>query len=75
MKITIIGSRCKTCSYYTQYYSINRNGELEEMDLGYCGKKQGTTNPGRRCKEHFEKGNAGKGEVESLYRNILMGKI
>ena len=75
MKITIIGSRCVSCRAYRQYYSINQSGELQAIDLGHCGERQGNTRPGGRCKKYFEKGNTGIGEVESLYRNILMGKI
>ena len=73
MKIKIIGARCESCQAYCQYYSINHKGELEAIDTGYCGERQGNTRPGGRCKKYFEKGNVGIGEVELLYRNILTG--
>lgn len=60
MKIEILGCRCINCYKYTQYYRRNYSGEMEAVDCGYCGIHQRNVRPGDRCKEYFERSNAGK---------------
>lgn len=67
MLIEIDGSRCISCTRYTQYYAIfsHRKGkDLQAIDCGYCAQLRRTTRPGNRCKHYQEKGNLG----EPLFR-------
>lgn len=62
MLVDIIGSRCASCTKYTQYYAyrFRRNGqELQAIDCGFCGQLQRTTRPGNRCKYYREQSNIG----------------
>lgn len=62
MLIDITGSRCISCTRYTQYYAnrMTRGGqEMIAVDCGHCGQFQRTTRPGSRCRHYQEKSNVG----------------
>ncbi len=65
MKIEITGSRCVTCSRYTQYYQL-KAGQVEAIDCGFCGAKQRHVRPGDRCKKYSEKSNVGFVNCENV---------
>ncbi len=62
MLVDITGSRCVSCTKYTQYYAyrLRRDGaELQAIDCGFCGQRQCRTRPGNRCKYYREISNIG----------------
>ncbi|MBO5069911.1 MAG: hypothetical protein J6C37_06070 [Roseburia sp.] len=60
MEIKIVGAKCISCKYFTQFYEKTFQGYYERIDCGFCGRKQRKVRPGDRCKEYGEKGNCGR---------------
>ena len=68
MLVNISGSRCISCTKFTQYYAFNYKNEIERINCGYCGQRSRNVRPGDRCKQYREENNVYLGGVKNENR-------